>query len=212
VYYADQHLYVKRWEHLIASRHHIDIVEILTWNDYGESSYIGPIAGAQPNSEAWVNGFDHTAWLDVTAYYAQAFKTGVFPALIKDRIFLWTRPHPKRASVPDAVGKPDNFDLVNCLSYLKLSLLMIVQLNDAVWVLVMLTDSARLTLLTSEKHSKSFKLSSGVHKISIPINPGDGVCVRIVRNGQTVLDFVPQFTFQGNPKSYNYNAFVASSG
>jgi len=28
-------------------------------DDYGESHYIGPIEGAQPMSEAWVNGFDH---------------------------------------------------------------------------------------------------------------------------------------------------------
>lgn len=37
-----------------------DILEIVTWNDFGESHYIGPIHGAQPNSEAWVDGFDHT--------------------------------------------------------------------------------------------------------------------------------------------------------
>lgn len=28
-------------------------------DDYGESHYIGPIEGAQPMSEGWVNGFDH---------------------------------------------------------------------------------------------------------------------------------------------------------
>ena len=28
-------------------------------DDYGESHYIGPVEGAQPMSEAWVNGFDH---------------------------------------------------------------------------------------------------------------------------------------------------------
>jgi glucan endo-1,3-alpha-glucosidase len=44
---------------MIASREYVDIVEIITWNDYGESHYIGPIEGAQPNSQAWVNGFDH---------------------------------------------------------------------------------------------------------------------------------------------------------
>ena len=28
-------------------------------DDYGESHYIGPIEGAQPMSESWVNGFSH---------------------------------------------------------------------------------------------------------------------------------------------------------
>jgi glucan endo-1,3-alpha-glucosidase len=60
IYLADYHLYPTRWENLISSRDKIDIVEIVTWNDYGESHYIGPIEGAQPNSQTWVNGFDHT--------------------------------------------------------------------------------------------------------------------------------------------------------
>lgn len=76
LYYADDWLYPRRWEQLITNRDKVDIVEIITWNgmyseewktpkidiaspDYGESHYIGPIEGAQPNSQAWVNGFDH---------------------------------------------------------------------------------------------------------------------------------------------------------
>ncbi|KAG5639210.1 hypothetical protein H0H81_005689 [Sphagnurus paluster] len=59
-YLYDHHLYIKRWESLITTRDQIDIVQILTWNDYGESHYIGPIKGAQPNSEAWVDGMNHT--------------------------------------------------------------------------------------------------------------------------------------------------------
>lgn len=27
--------------------------------DYGESHYVGPIEGAQPDGTTWVNGFDH---------------------------------------------------------------------------------------------------------------------------------------------------------
>ena len=45
-----------------------DLVEIVTWNDFGESHYIGPIHGAQPNSEAWVDGFDHTGEIVVCAF------------------------------------------------------------------------------------------------------------------------------------------------
>jgi len=78
IYSGDNWLFVERWEHLIANRAHVDMVEVLTWSeyviipiaspqnaqvgyidDYGESHYIGPIEGAQPMSEAWVNGFDH---------------------------------------------------------------------------------------------------------------------------------------------------------
>ncbi|KAG6897066.1 hypothetical protein C0992_004307 [Termitomyces sp. T32_za158] len=113
IYLSDQHLYLKRWESLIATRNQVDIVQILTWNDYGESHYIGPIKGAQPNSQSWVNGMNHTGWLELTAYYAMAFKTGSFPGIEKDKIFMWSRIHPTHATAPDPVGRPTNFELVS---------------------------------------------------------------------------------------------------
>ena len=56
---GDEHLWVARWENLIANRDKVSLVEIVTWNDYGESHYVGPVEGVQPMSQSWVNGFDH---------------------------------------------------------------------------------------------------------------------------------------------------------
>jgi Glycosyl hydrolase family 71 len=54
-----------------------------------------------------------TAWLDMTSYYAAAFKTGSYPAITQDKIYLWARPHPKNATATsDSVPKPTNFELV----------------------------------------------------------------------------------------------------
>ena len=65
--------------------------------DYGESHYLAPVRGAQPNSQAWVDGFPHAPWLELNAYFARAFKGGYMPAPIEqDKIFLWARPHPKK--------------------------------------------------------------------------------------------------------------------
>ena len=113
IYYADSHLYPTRWENIVDKRDEFDLVEIVTWNDYGESHYIGDIKGAQPNSQAWVDGFDHTAWLDMTSYYATAYKTGSYPKIETDKIYMWARPHAVDADAPDPVGKPDNFQLVS---------------------------------------------------------------------------------------------------
>ncbi|OBZ69018.1 hypothetical protein A0H81_11351 [Grifola frondosa] len=67
IFYTDDHLYPTRWQTLIDNRDSVDFVEINTWNDYGESHYIGPIKGALPTgSEAWVNGFDHTVHSHLT--------------------------------------------------------------------------------------------------------------------------------------------------
>lgn len=51
-------------------------------------------------------------WLDMTSYYATAFKTGAYPAITKDKIYMWSRTHPRDANAPDPVGKPANFELV----------------------------------------------------------------------------------------------------
>jgi glucan endo-1,3-alpha-glucosidase len=118
-------------------RDSVNIVEVITWNgmalefvslsarsmliiiDYGESHYVGPIDGAQPNSQAWVDGFDHQGWLQLTSYYAQAFKTGSYPTVAQDTVVLWARPHPKNAVAPDSVPRPTGYDLVSFLySYL----------------------------------------------------------------------------------------------
>ena len=51
----------------------------------------------------------------MTKYYATAFKTGSYPNVTEDKLYLWARPHPKDANAPDAVGKPDNYQLVRRL-------------------------------------------------------------------------------------------------
>lgn len=49
----------------------------------------------------------------MTSYYATAFKTGAYPAISKDQIVMWSRPHPALATAPDPVGRPANYQLVS---------------------------------------------------------------------------------------------------
>lgn len=95
-------------------------VELICYvSDYGESSYIGPIEGDQPYSQAWVNGYPHTGFLDMTSYYAQAFKTGKYPPIAQEKVYIWSRPHPRDAvASQDPVGRPDHAGWVSLmLSY-----------------------------------------------------------------------------------------------
>lgn len=138
IYYADSHLYNTRWESVIQNRDEFDLVEVLTWNDYGESHYIAPVKGAQPNSQAWVDGNAHdgmltlmsfflllnhaSGWLDMTNYYATAFKTGKYPEIAQDALYAWARPTSTNANAPDPVGKPTNADTVSTHTHLKVIL------------------------------------------------------------------------------------------
>ena len=193
IYMSNDHLYAKRWETIFDNRDEIDIVQIITWNDYGESHYIGPIEGDQPNSQAWVDGFDHTAWLDMTTYYANAFKTGSYPEINQDKIYLWSRPHPRDATASsDSVGKPDSYQLM----------------EDAVYAVVMATSPSKVTLSTGPS-SKTFDVPAGVSKLTIPISAGGTMYGKVERDGNTVVELDPEFNFNPNPKTYNYNALVA---
>lgn len=49
----------------------------------------------------------------MTNYYATAYKTGTYPQITEDKLYLWARPHPKDANAPDPVGKPTNYELVS---------------------------------------------------------------------------------------------------
>ncbi|KAI0916454.1 hypothetical protein AcV5_002948 [Taiwanofungus camphoratus] len=59
IYRSDDWLWAERWELLVQNRTSVPFTEVVSWNDYGESHYIGPVEGIQPNSQAWVDGFDH---------------------------------------------------------------------------------------------------------------------------------------------------------
>ncbi|KAF8706619.1 Glycoside Hydrolase, partial [Rhizoctonia solani] len=191
IYRSDDWLYNTRWDQLIRSRDKIDIVQIVSWNDYGESHYIGPIEGAQPNSNAWVDGFDHQAWLQMTSYYATAFKTGQYPTIEKDQIFLTARPHPAHADASDdPVGKPTDFELT----------------EDALWAVVFATAPAKVTLSADPTKPEEFDVPAGVSKLRISLVAGQGIAATMARDGATLVDMKPDFYFDPNPTTYNYNA------
>lgn len=56
------------------------LIEILTWNDWGESHYIGPNArdaSAYPDGSAgYVEASNHSAWMTDLPYYIAAYKGG----------------------------------------------------------------------------------------------------------------------------------------
>lgn len=63
-----------RWQNVIQNRDKVDLVELVTWNDFGESHYLGPIEGNLPaGSEAWTTGFDHQGKVNLCRFSADEF-------------------------------------------------------------------------------------------------------------------------------------------
>ncbi|KAK0491404.1 glycosyl hydrolase family 71-domain-containing protein [Armillaria novae-zelandiae] len=188
---GDDWLIANRWEQLISMRDQLTFVEMVTWNDYGESDYFGPFKGAQPDGTYWAENFPHTIFYDLSQYYITAFKTGSYPAITQDVIYYWARPHPYAANAySDSLGKPTGWDWA----------------TDSLWALVFATSSASVTLQIGGS-SQTFSVGAGATKLSIPLDYGQ-ITVQMVRNSQTVISQTDTgFTYIANPSQYNYNAY-----
>ncbi|KAI0339342.1 hypothetical protein BDW22DRAFT_1361896 [Trametopsis cervina] len=198
IYRADDWLLSERWEGLIANRTAVNFVEVNTWNDYGESHYVGPIEGMQPNSQAWVDGYDHTAWLDLIQYYIPAFKTGVYPAIKKDRTFVWGRTYQADAvATNDSLPRPSNSNFT----------------QDYIWAVILLTSPAQFSLNCGNQTSTT-SAPAGLSKYKLGPLMEDCTASTLIARGTEIT----QNTYGNNlrfrtarPKTYNFNVFVASS-
>ncbi|KAL1950285.1 hypothetical protein VTO73DRAFT_5409 [Trametes versicolor] len=196
IYDCDDQLYARRWETVIANRDKVDIVQLLTWNDFGESHYLGPIHGnLPPGADAWTTGFDHRGFLEITSYFATWFKTGKQPTVVHDQLIMWARPHPKDAHAPgDALSPPTNFELA----------------QDQLWAVVLACSPGTVTLATSDTTSAQYPVQAGVNYVNVTLTPGGYMRGTLKRGNEVIVDLKPDgYTFNPNPDQYNFNVFVA---
>ncbi|KAI1802096.1 glycoside hydrolase family 71 protein [Daldinia bambusicola] len=75
-YSSSDSLWYDRWAQALEIQP--EYIEIITWNDYGESSYINAPVPAQivSGAESYINGFDHSAFRFVLPYFISAYKAG----------------------------------------------------------------------------------------------------------------------------------------
>ncbi|KAK3694137.1 glycoside hydrolase family 71 protein [Podospora appendiculata] len=104
-------LWDTRWQQIIAQQP--DYVQVLTWNDLGESHYIGPVppgpatsrlfaAAGAPLNYALHN--PHDGWRALLPYYIQQYKTGGgggrnsnAKMIAQDKLVMYYRVNPARA-------------------------------------------------------------------------------------------------------------------
>ncbi|KAJ4468794.1 glycoside hydrolase [Lentinula aciculospora] len=200
---GDEWLLIARWEQLISMRDQLTFVEMVTWNDYGESNYFGPgpsSINSQPYGTTWADGFPHNGFFDLSAYYISAFKTGVYPHITKDAIYFWLRPHPAGISAnSDPLPKPEGWDWT----------------SDTLWAAAFCSSVCNVTLRVGSYSQDFNNLPSGVNKLSLPLKALGSVTVTMSKNGQEVINHSPaDFQF----KEYidhscldNFNAYVGSA-
>ncbi|CAG8386345.1 unnamed protein product [Penicillium salamii] len=94
-------LWRDRWEEVMVVQP--DLVQIISWNDFGESHYIGPLpqgdykafeVGKAPYD--YLTGMTHDAWRKLLPYWIDTYKKGK-ASVSQEELVGWYRPNPGAA-------------------------------------------------------------------------------------------------------------------
>lgn len=195
-------LWTDRWQQVLDLAP--QFVEIITWNDFGESHYIGPLhdddgkddvyAGGATGAKRWVPGHDHSHWATVAAPYIAAYKAGAAdPAqfLDGDHVVYYYRPQSKSLQCADSVPPPEGADIV----------------ADDVFVTAMLTAPGTIVITSGGNAPVSIDVEAGIHTVSAPMGVGKQTFA-LVRGGATVMQGDGYQEIKGSCDVYDFNTFV----
>ncbi|KAB5528024.1 putative alpha-1,3-glucanase/mutanase [Coniochaeta sp. 2T2.1] len=205
-------LWYNRWNEILSLKPRF--LEIVTWNDYGESHYIGPLMSPHfdDGNSKWTNDMPHGGWLDMAKPFISAFHAGASSAnsyVTTDQLVYWYRPNPRSLNcdatdttmVPADnssgnyfMGRPNGWETM----------------EDSVFVVAMLTQAGTVTV-ASGSNTQSFNVPAGISSYTVPMGVGKQQ-FWLTRNGQTILSQVSlkDITTVCPCGLYNFNAYVGT--
>ncbi|KAA8644204.1 glycoside hydrolase family 71 protein [Aspergillus tanneri] len=204
-------LWYDRWNEILTLGPRF--VEIITWNDYGESHYVGPLSShTDDGNSKWVNDMPHEGWLDLSKPYIAAFKAGdtsVDKHITEDKLIYWYRPAHRNTNCDTTdtcmepadnssgnyfIGRPNGWD----------------SMEDSVFVVSLLTSPATVQLSSGE-NSRSFEAPAGASSFKVDMGVGKQK-FSAVRDGKEVLSGTSlKDVVEGCACGfYNFNAYVGT--
>lgn len=187
-------------EWMAAIEGHATWVEITTWNDFNESTYVAPFDTPEVVAPALKFGIrqPHVAYLDCSRYYIDWFKNGSPPKIKADSLYYFYQLHPKAltavvAADPSQLGRPHGAD----------------RLEDKVYVTLMLTKRAELTIYSGDT-SQKFPVDAGVVNVETPFSPGPQRFV-LSRGKKILIDKTGEQPIQATDSSACFNYFAGEA-
>ncbi|PWY79592.1 hypothetical protein BO70DRAFT_371662 [Aspergillus heteromorphus CBS 117.55] len=179
-------LWHTRWEQ--AAELQPAFVEIITWNDYGEAHYIGPIheAGLPTGSASYVMGNPHDAWRTLLPHYIDAYRGGVNGSnstslSYDDKVVYWYHVNPSDAG--SANGTTGNNPSMGETA-MNPGLLA----QDMVFVTALVNSTSQVYVQIGSSEPTVLQATGGLNQYSVPFNGQTGaVQVSIRRNGKQVV-------------------------
>jgi glucan endo-1,3-alpha-glucosidase len=179
-----------------------DWVELVTWNDWGESTYIAQYGPPASVSLGWGGAgklLDHTAYLKASQYFIKWFKSGKKPDVVDDELFYFYRLHPadlNSAVTPRDVSptkRPRNADT----------------LKDEIYATAFLKAPARLIIRVAGS-TRSFDLPAGVQNVEVPFGLGRPE-FELQRDGDIIVRKQGEQSISASDVSTRFNYFSGSA-
>lgn len=189
-------------------------VEIITWNDYGESHYIAPLSSQHEDDGAskWVNDMPHDGWRDLAKPFIAAYKAGsqsVNEYIKDDKVIYWYRPTPRTVNCDstDNTMKAGNNDSGNYFNGKPNGWQ---DMQDSVFV-VSLLKSAGSIEVTSGKNTKTFNAQAGASSFKLDMGVGQQKFT-LTRDSKQVLSGTSRKDITDTCPCglYNFNAYVGT--
>ncbi|EEP78960.1 conserved hypothetical protein [Uncinocarpus reesii 1704] len=209
-------LWHDRWEQVIELQP--TFVQIITWNDFGESHYISPIHenGIPHGAEWYVRDNPHDGWRALLPDYIDRYKSGNLtmrhPSQSpspdkKDIISYWYRRNP--ANSGSAGGTRGNNPAMGqpVLNPSSLS-------QDRVFLSVLAKEPSDVSVQIGNSTATKLKASvAGINHFSVPFNGRTGrVTIVVSRRGTEIVRAMgPEITTECHGGKVNWNAVAGSS-
>ncbi|KAF2205757.1 glycoside hydrolase family 71 protein [Delitschia confertaspora ATCC 74209] len=205
-------LWYNRWNQILALKPRF--LEIISWNDYGESHYIGPLASKHTDdgNSKWVNDMPHNGWLEMAKPFIAAYKAGASSPnsyITADQLVYWYRPVSKNLNC-DATDTCDKDSIPGNENYFKGKPDGWNSMEDSVFVVALLKSAGTVTV-SSGSNTASFNAPAGASSWKVNMGVGQQK-FSLVRGGQTVLsDTSLRDISDVCPCGiYNFNAYVGT--
>ncbi|KAK9446225.1 alpha-1,3-glucanase [Metarhizium brunneum] len=202
-----------RWNQVL--RKGFPMLEIVTWNDYGESHYVGPLKSPHydDGNSKWVNDMPHDGWLDLSKPFIAAYKAGATSInnyIKEDKIIYWYRRTLRTLdcdSTDTTAGRPANNNSGNYFMGRPDGWQ---TMDDVVYVVSFLTQPGTITV-QSGGQSKTENAPSGAHIFTVPAGVGQQK-FSLTRSGNTVLSGTSLMDIANVCPCgiYNFNAYVGT--
>ncbi|KAF7562599.1 hypothetical protein G7046_g1533 [Stylonectria norvegica] len=202
-----------RWNQVLSQG--FPMIEIITWNDYGESHYIGPLNSLHNDdgNSKWVNDMPHNGWLELSKPFIAAYKakaTSVNSYIADEKVVYWYRRTLKTLNcdaTDTTAGRAANNDSGN---YFEGRPNGYESMDDVVYIATLLKTAGTLTV-TSGGVSHSFSAAAGAQIFTVPAVVGKQTFA-LTRGTTTVLQGTSLMDISNVCPCgiYNFNAYVGT--